>query len=97
MTGRCRSNCGEWMGDLMADVRVKLKLRGINQLMSSAPVQSMVNERGRRIAAAAGNGVEYVPRPHKWTARGFVQTVTRAAAAAEARDKTLTRSLDAGR
>lgn len=81
----------------MAKPKVKLNLRGINALMRSEPVQSVVDERGRRIAAAAGANFEYVARPHRWVARGFVQPANFEGAREEARTKRLTRALDAGR
>lgn len=81
----------------MAVTKVKLKLKGVNELMRSEPVQSELDRVGRRMAAAAGDGVEYQPRPHKWTARGYVQTRTASARRREAEDKTLTAALSAGR
>lgn len=81
----------------MADVGVKLKLRGINALMTSQPVVSLVAERAARIARAAGPNFERAMRPHKYTARAYVQNANREGAEEEARDKRLTRALDAGR
>lgn len=82
----------------MAQVsRVKLKLKGINELMRSEPVQAHVDQVGRRVAAAAGDGFEYQPRTHKWTARGYVRTATAAARRREAEDKVLLAALSAGR
>lgn len=57
------------------DVRVKLSLKGINKLMTSAPVQAEVNKRAAKIAASAGPKYRMVVRPHKWTARAFVEPV----------------------
>ena len=74
-------------------VKVKLNLQAINRLMSSEPVQKVVNQEGERIAQRAGAGFEYVASPHRWTARGFVQATSAAAMRAEARDKTLTRAV----
>lgn len=81
----------------MANVRVVLKLRGLNQLMRSEPVQRVVNERAKRIAAAAGEDFEAVPKPHKWTARAYVQAKNARGMRAEARDKVLTRAVGNGR
>jgi len=81
----------------MAKPKVTLNLKGINALMSSDAVQSIVDERGRRIAAAAGPDFEYVPRRHRWTARGYVQPANLEGAKQEARDKRLTGALDAAR
>lgn len=57
------------------DVRVKLKLKGLNQLMTSAPVQSLVNEKAAKVSAAAGPKYRMVVRPHRYTARAFVEPV----------------------
>lgn len=81
----------------MADVDVKLNLRGLNAIMTSPAVSAVVEERARRIAAAAGDGFEVVIRPHKYTARAYVQTATWAARRREAKEKVLNRALDAGR
>lgn len=75
----------------MADVRVVLKMRGLNELMRSAPVQSMLDQRGRRMAAEAGDGFAYVSRPHRWTARGFVQTNSAEGARRQANEAVLER------
>jgi len=80
----------------MADVKVNLKIRGINALMRSAPVVSMVAQRAKRMAAAAGPGFESRVVPHKWTALAYVFTDTEEARRREAREKVLIRSLGAG-
>lgn len=81
----------------MADVRVKLKQKAIRELLKSAPVTSDVARRAKRIAAAAGDGFKAVVKPHKYTARAFVQTDTQAGRRRQARDAVLERALDAGR
>ncbi len=81
----------------MAAIPVRLNLRGLNALMSSEPMQQDLDARGRRMAAAAGPEFEYVTRPHSRTARGYVQPKSTRGARQEAREKRLTRSLDAGR
>ena len=80
-------------------VTVKLDLRGLNALMTSAPVQARVDAAGERIAAAAGEGFEYTPgsKRHPWVARGYVQTNSYEGRRRQARDAVLERSLDAGR
>lgn len=76
----------------MANVRTTLKLTGLNKLMRSAPVQRRVDALGRDMAAEAGPGFEYEGRkPHKWTARGFVQTSSRAGARRQAKEAVLER------
>ena len=57
----------------MADV--KLKLTGLNKLMRSASVQAALNAEGGRIKARAGSKFRVTPRPHRWTARTFVEPV----------------------
>lgn len=81
----------------MADVKVKLRLSGLNQLMRSEPVQAEVLRRARRIQAAAGDNFEVVSRPHRWTARAYVQPKNYAGRREEAKHKRLTSAVDAGR
>lgn len=57
----------------MADT-VKLNLAGINVVMTSQGAQALVDRLGKQMAAGAGDGFEYVARPHRYTARGYVQT-----------------------
>lgn len=58
----------------MSDVRVKLKMKGLNALMTSRPVQSDLARRAHRMASDAGEGFEAVVRPHRFTSRAYVQT-----------------------
>lgn len=81
----------------MSDIGVKLNLRGLNKLMTSAAMQADIDARGRRMAAAAGPEFEYVRSPHRYTARGYVRTASARGARQEAREKRLARSIDAGR
>lgn len=81
----------------MSQVRVRLKLKGLNELMTSAPVQAEVDRAGRKIAAAAGDGFAYSqPKPHKWTARGYVQVNSDDGARRQAEDAVLERAMSAG-
>lgn len=80
----------------MAAVEVKLKIRGINKIMTSPEATSLIAQRANRIAASAGPGFEASVVPHRWTARAYIRPVTQAARAREARDKVLARSLSAG-
>lgn len=57
----------------MANVRVALKLRGINELMTSRPVTALVVREARRMAAEAGPNFEADIVPHRWTARAYVR------------------------
>ena len=81
----------------MADVKVKLKLKGINAVMTSPGAIAEVARRARRMASAAGEGFEAVVNPHRWTARAFVRTADETGRRRQAEDAVLERSLDAGR
>lgn len=75
----------------MADVN--LNLPGLNALMTSAPAQAIVDRIGRQMAADAGEGFEYVARPHPHTARGYVQTTDARARRRQMRDAVLEQAL----
>jgi len=72
---------------------VKLNLSGINAIMTSAPVQAVVDRIGRQMAANAGEGFEYVARPHPYTARGYVQTTDGRARRRQMREAVLENAL----
>jgi len=57
----------------MADLRVKLNIRGINEIMTSRGVTARVVREAQRMSAQAGPNFEYDVVPHKWTARAFVR------------------------
>lgn len=81
----------------MSLVRVVLNHDGIAELLKSAEVQADLEERGKRIAAAAGDGVEVERFVGQARARVIVRTATTEARLAEASDRALTRAIDAGR
>lgn len=81
----------------MSNVTVKLKLKGINALMTSPGVTAEVARRVKRGASAAGSGFEGVVVPHKWTARGYVRTRDDAGKRDQANNQSLMRALDAMR
>lgn len=81
----------------MAGVRVKLKIKQIREILKSSPVQAEVARRAKRMASAAGPGFEAVIKPHKYTARAFVQTDSAESRKRQADDAVLERALDAGR
>ena len=57
-----------------APVRVRLRMRGLNQLMRSAPVQREVNKHAARIMShAGGSRFQVRPSPHRWVARAYVE------------------------
>lgn len=81
----------------MADTKVKLNLRGLNALMTSREVTAEVVKRAQAIQRAAGPNFEVNVVPHKFTARAFIRPANVEGAKEEARDKRLTRALNAGR
>jgi hypothetical protein len=72
-------------------MKVQLNLKAINQIMTSAKVRSVVSREARRMANSAGPGFEAVDRPHKWTARSYVQTDGQEGARRQADEKVLER------
>ena len=81
----------------MVDVKVKLRLKGINIIMTSPGVTAEVIRRAWRMASAAGEGFEAVVNPHRHTARAFVRTADAVGRRRQAESAVLERSLDAGR
>lgn len=77
-------------------VRVKLNLKGLNELMTSAPVQAEVNKRAAKVSAAAGPKYRMVVRPHRYTARAFVEPVD-GAKVTDDDQRRLLGGIDAGR
>ena len=81
----------------MADVRVQLKLRGLNALMTSREVTAAVVRSANKIQRAAGDDFEVNVVPHKWTARAYVRAKNAQGMREEARNKVLTRALNAAK
>lgn len=81
----------------MANVRVKMNSKGARALLRSHEVQDDLRKRADRIAARAGAGFEVESGRGTNRARAAVITKTARAMRAEAKDKRLTRALDAGR
>jgi hypothetical protein len=71
--------------------KVKLNLPGINKIMTSKGARAVVRRELQRMEVSAGEGFEAVERPHRWTARGFVQTADVEGARRQAREKVLER------
>lgn len=78
-------------------MRIKLNRAGVQQLLASQEVADDLAKRGERMADAAGDGVEVTSTRNRDRAVVFVRTATIDAMKAEAEDRTLTRSIDAGR
>lgn len=81
----------------MSVMKIKLNRAGIRQLLKLPEVQADLARRAQAIATAAGPGMEVNQQIGANRARASVRTETTAARLAEARDRTLTRAIDAGR
>lgn len=79
------------------NLRIELNRAGIRQLLTSREMQADLDRRAGNIAAAAGPGMRADSEPTATRARAEVVTETWEAKAAEARDRSLTRAIDAGR
>jgi len=82
---------------MAGNVRLKLNRSGVVKLLQSQAVLDDLTERGERIAAAAGEGVEVRPAMNRDRVVVFVATASYEARRAEADDGALTRAIDAGR
>ncbi|GAA4774621.1 hypothetical protein [Microbacterium gilvum] len=77
----------------MVSIPVKMILPGLNKVMRDRAVQDIVDDVGRAMEADAGPGFEYVPSPHRFGARGYVQVASGEGARRQARDAVLERVL----
>lgn len=73
--------------------KLKLNLAAVNAIMTSPGAQAVVDRIGRQMAADAGDGFEYVASPHRWTARGYVQTTNARGRRRQAREAALESAL----
>lgn len=78
-------------------VRIVLNRQGVRDLLRSHEVSADLERRAKRIANAAGDGMEVEATTGRNRARVSVRTATTEAILAEAKERTLTKSLDAGR
>lgn len=78
-------------------VVIKLNRAGVRELLRSKEVQDDLAARAERIAAAAGDGFDASSFVGANRARASVMAVSIEARIAEAKDRTLTRAIDAGR
>jgi len=82
-------------------IRIVMNPAGVDALLKSAEVQDDLRRRAQNIADAAGeyqgDHFEVDVRVGRTRARASVRTASYEAMLAEARDKVLTRALDAGR
>lgn len=81
----------------MASVRVVLNRKNVRELLRSEGVRDDLVRRARNIAEAAGPGHVVDSQIGRNRARAAVITGTFEAMHAEARDRNLTRAIDAGR
>lgn len=77
--------------------KVKLNRRGMAELLKSSGVLADLERRANRIATAAGDGHVVRAEIGRTRARAVVITATSEAIRAEATERNLTRSFDAGR
>lgn len=81
----------------MGNVKIVLNRAAVRNLLRSEPVRKDLEKRADRIAAAAGLGFESDSRVGQNRARAEVRAATLNAKGAEARERRLTKALDAGR
>lgn len=77
--------------------RIKLKSKGVRELLKSQAVQNDLAARADRIASAAGDGHETQVTTNRDRGVAFVNTATFEARESEAENRSLTRAIDAGR
>ena len=70
---------------------VKLKIRGIRQVLQGAGATGEVARIAHRGAEQAGEGFGYVVKPGRYTARAFIQTVDDEGARRQSDDAVLER------
>lgn len=76
---------------------IRVNRSGVREIMRSQAVAAELHERGEKIAAAAGEGMEVESHIGANRARTIVTTATFEARQAEAKDRRLTKALDAVR
>lgn len=81
----------------MARVDIELNSAGMAELLRDDGVRQDLERRARRIAAAAGPGMAVQSSRGRRRALAMVWTDTPEAKRAEAKDRKLTRAIDAGR
>lgn len=77
--------------------RFQLNRSGIRSILKSAEAKAELERRAKAVASTAGEGFEWDSMIGVSRARATVKTATNAARRAEAKDKKLTRSIDAAR
>lgn len=78
----------------MSDVKFKLNLPGLNELMKSGEMQAILNEAAGKIAAAAGDGYEVeAAHPISFVGIASVRAATYAARKDESENMTLEKAV----
>lgn len=80
-----------------AEVKIKLHKQAVRALLRSNEVLTDLQKRATDIAVAAGPGMEVDTEIGRNRARASVRTATPEAVRAEAKDRDLTKAIDAGR
>lgn len=83
----------------MASIRIKLNSAGVKAVLQSPEMQADLQRRGDAMVAAAGGSPDFEAEVSIVgdRAMGRVRTATTEGRLAEAKDRALTRALDAGR
>lgn len=81
----------------MSGPRIKLNPKGMRQLLRSPEMVQDLESRAARIAQAAGPGHAHAAKAGSRRALASVWTATREARESEARNRSLSRAIDAGR
>ena len=77
----------------MADVKFKLNLPGLNELMKSSEMQSALLEAGQAVASAAGSDYSAEVHTANWIAISNVYPDSKAAASENFKENTLLKAL----
>lgn len=81
----------------MAKHGIEINAQGMRDILRSEGVRKDLDARARRVAAAAGPGMEASSTIGRRRAMAMVRTATPRARNGEAKDRRLTRAIDAGR
>jgi len=81
----------------MAKVRISVNRNGVGEILKSDKVRAELERRAQAIADSAGEGFEADSLIGATRARASVRTASFEAMQAEAKDRVLTRAIEAGR
>ena len=77
----------------MDEMKFKLDLKGLNELMKSPEMQSILDEAGQQVADIAGEGYECETRPGRYIAFANIFPTTYAAKDDEMKNNTLEKAI----